>query len=138
MSFSFTGDLTVDVDYVRFHIGDTTESEAFLSDELITSLVSVNGNDKDKAVIAGIRYIITQLSKPNFRADWLQVDYEAARRGYENLLKRKQQELGVNPISASVGHTYRPDKPYADQPDYNDNRPSHDGTYDDYHYPPRW
>lgn len=94
MTFTFTFDLSVERDYVRFHTGDTSEAEAYLSDELITSLISETGS-KQQAVISGLRYILIQLSKPNFKADWLQLDYEKAQKSYRQLLADKIRELGV-------------------------------------------
>lgn len=109
MTFTFTSDLTGDVDYVRFHTGDTNEGEAFLSDELITSLVAQEGSTQG-AVIAAIRYIIAQLSKPNFKADWLSLDYKSAREGYQALLNEKLKEFGRRIKQATHTPVYRKDE----------------------------
>ncbi len=114
MAFTYTGDLSTDINFVRFHTGDTTEDSAFLTDAVITSLVTDEGS-KQKAVIAGIEYIITQLSKPDFRADWLQVSNAEARKGYENMLSTKKKKFGVGGITASVVNTYRSDS-YMEDP----------------------
>ena len=53
MTFTFGEDLTDAGDYVRFHTGDT-DSPGFMSDELITSLIAVEGTN-NKAVIAGLK-----------------------------------------------------------------------------------
>lgn len=100
MTFTFIFDLSIDRDYVRFHTGDTSEAEAYLSDELITSLISETGS-KQQAVIAGLRYIITKLSKPNVKADWLQVDNKTAREGYEVILRNKLKEFGIGMATAT-------------------------------------
>lgn len=109
MTFTFTSDLTVANDYVRFHCGDTVEAEAFLSDEIITSLVATSSSN-NAAVIAALRYILTQLSKPNFKADWLQVDFKTAREGYQKTLNDKLKEFGMGRAAAAHIPVYRQDE----------------------------
>lgn len=113
MAFTYGGDLSTDIDYVRFEIGDTTQASAWLSDAEITSMVSTAGS-KEAAVLKGIKYIITQLSKPDFRADWLQVSNAEARKGYETMLAEKKREYGIGGLSASVTYTYRVDSDMED------------------------
>lgn len=109
MTFTYTFDLSDDVDFVRFHTGDTHEAEAYLSDEIIASLITQMGS-KQQAVISGLRYILTQLSKPNFKADWLQVDLKTARDGYQKLLNDKLKEFGLRAASATHIPVYRIDE----------------------------
>lgn len=112
MAFTYATDLSTDLALVRFHIGDTNEKGAYLSDEeieyWITEEDSVGG-----AAIACIKYIITQLSTEKFTKDWLSVDPESAREGYEKLLKTKAQEFGVSisgaVVAATVANPYRAD-----------------------------
>lgn len=109
MTFSYTPSATpTDKDRVRFHTGDTTEGENFLSDEEITMILAETGSWQ-QAVISGIRYIIAKLSKPNFQADWLTVNHTEARKGYERLLAEKQRELGVAAITATAVSVQRSD-----------------------------
>lgn len=108
MTFTFVGDLSIDRDYVRFEIGDTTQDSAWLTDELIASLITKQGS-ANGAVLSGIKYIITQLSKPDFRADWLQVSNAEARKGYETMLAEKKKEYGIGGLTAGVTYTYRVD-----------------------------
>ncbi len=122
MAFTYTEDLTLDVDFVRFHSGDVVEDESFLSDAIIGSLVTTTGS-KQAAAIAAIRHIIGRLPTPNFRADWLQVDNESARKGYEALLKEKQKEFGLGGLVASAINTYRADSAQTEEPDFTDGRP---------------
>lgn len=93
-TFTYDNTLSTDLSLVRFHIGDINENGAYLFDEtinaLITSEASVGG-----AVVACIKYIITQLSTPNFRLDWMSVTNQQARAGFEGLLIIKAQEFGV-------------------------------------------
>lgn len=95
MTYTFDASLSTDVAKVRFHIGDTAEAGAYLQDETINALVTSEGS-VGGAVIACIKYIITQLSQPNFKLDWLSVDSQTARAGYEKMLKDKAQEFGIN------------------------------------------
>ena len=115
MAFTYTSDLTVDSDFVRFHTGDTDSDSSFLSDAIITSLLAVEASKED-AVIAALKYILTQLAKPNFRSDALQVDYKTAYKSYEALLERKYKELGVAKYTASVTHAYRVDSLADEEP----------------------
>ena len=94
MTFTFATDLSTNLAKIRFHVGDTNEDGAYLADETINALYTSEGS-VGAASIACIRYILTQLSTPNFRKDWLWVNYEEARKGFENLLKLKAQEFGI-------------------------------------------
>jgi hypothetical protein len=118
MTFTFGEDLTVDRDYVRFHCADTI-APGFMSDALIASLVTVEGTT-NKAVITGIRHIIGLLSRPDFRADWLQVSNQAALAGYKTLLAEKKNELGIGGIITTVTHVYRADSDASEEPDWDD------------------
>ena len=100
MTFSFDPALADNVSLVRFHIGDTAEDGYYLDDQTIQYFVTADG--VPKAVIKCIRYIISQLSQPDFRQDWLSVNRAEARKGYENLLKAKAQELGVSLTGATA------------------------------------
>lgn len=113
MTFTYTSDLTNSRDYVRFHTGDTESTEAFLTDEIITSLVATSASN-NAAVIAAIRYIILKLSKPNFRADWLQVDNKSAREGYQQMLSEKKREFGLLYVDAVHTPVHRMDEPEDD------------------------
>lgn len=109
MAFTYTPSATPDDrDRVRFHTGDTTEGENFLSDEEIAMLLAEAGSWQ-QAVIGGIQFIIAKLSKPNFQADWLTVNHSEARKGYEKLLAAKRQELGITAITARAVSVHRSD-----------------------------
>lgn len=118
MSFSFLAALTNDTSLVRFHIGDTSPEGHYLEDETIQYFLT--NYDIGTAVVQCIKYIITQLSQPNFRLDWLTVSNETARDGYEKLLKSKALELGVSLSGARATSTislpYRADS-YQDSDD---------------------
>lgn len=124
MTFTYLPTLANDLYLVRFHIGDTNAEGYYLDNETINYFLT--NYDVGTAVIRCIQYIITQLSQPNFRLDWLTVSNEQARAGYENLLRQKAQELGVSLSGASVTSVinlpYRADS-------YQDSADSvHDGT----------
>ena len=112
MTFTFATDLSTNLAKIRFHVGDTNEDGAYLADETINALYTSEGS-VGAASIACIRYILTQLSTPNFRKDWLWVNYEEARKGFENLLKLKAQEFGIAlgsvTASATISLPYRAD-----------------------------
>jgi hypothetical protein len=119
MTFTYTSDLTNDGDYVRFQTGDTTEAESILSDEIITSMISVEGS-KEAAVIAGLYYKATQLARPDFKADWLSVSKqkEVAEFILNVLIPEKRRELGVSKYTASAQTVYRQDSLQTAAPDY--------------------
>jgi len=112
MTFTFDASLATDLAKTRFHIGDTNEAGAYLQDETINALVTSEGS-VGGAVIACLKYIITQLSSPDFKQDWLSVSNKEARQGFENLLKVKAQELGISlsgvTASATISLPYRAD-----------------------------
>ena len=119
MTFIFNANLSNDVSWVRFQIGDTDSAGYYLEDETIHALVTENG--REQAVIDCIEYIISQLSAPTSRLDWLTVDYSQARAGYEALLKRKKQALGKTggvTLKLVTSHPWRED---SDQTDGNYN-----------------
>jgi hypothetical protein len=111
MTYTFNPSLSDDVSLVRFHIGDRNEDGYYLDDETIQYFVTASG--VGTAVIRCIQYIITQLSTPDFRKDWLSVSNGEARKGYELLLKTKSQEfnIGIGGVTASSSVTlpFRPD-----------------------------
>jgi len=116
MTFSFGDDLTDDNDYVRFETSDTI-SPGFMSDELITSLIATQGSN-NAAVIKGLRFIILQLSRPDFTADWLSVSNAEAKKGYQDMLNDKLIEFGIAKRTATTTHTYRADSDLDAEPDW--------------------
>ena len=124
MTFSFDISLSTNLALVRFHIGDTNYEGYYIEDETINYFL--NTYDVPTAVIRCIQFIITQLSQPNFKLDWLTVSNEMARDGYEKLLKSKALELGVSlsgvTATSTISLPYRADS-------YQDSTDSvHDGT----------
>jgi len=112
MTFTFATDLSTNLAKIRFHIGDTNSDGAYLADETISALYTLEGS-VGAASLACIRYIITQLSSPDFKQDWLSVSNAEARKGFENLLKLKAQEFGISlsgaTASATISLPYRAD-----------------------------
>lgn len=124
-TFTFDNTLSTDLAKVRFHIGDTSSAGNYLWDETITALVTSEGSVED-AAIACIRYIITQLSIPDFKLDWLSVSNKEARAGFEKLLKDKASEFEINltrgiSISSSMSNVTRADS-------YQDEDSEYDGS----------
>jgi len=123
MTFTFATNLSTDLALVRFHIGDTNSAGAYLADETITALVTSEGS-VGGAVVACIKYIITQLSQPDFRLDWMSVSNAEARKGFQELLKQKAQEFGVTLSGASAASTIS-------LPHRADSEENEDGVYSD-------
>lgn len=122
MTFTYTEDpATVDIDFVRFHTGDVISDESLLSNELITSLITLTGSKED-AVIAGLEHKIDRVNQPNFRADWLQIANDEYVKALERLLARKKIDLGSGggTVVSESSHVYRADSEATEVPDYSE------------------
>jgi len=117
MAFTYVGDLSTDLDKVRFYTGDTDSDGYYLEDATITALLSVEAS-VGGAVIAGIEYIIRKLNQPTFRADWLTVDPKEAVKAWERHLDEMRQRFSVAGRTATVTHIYRADSDQDEEPDY--------------------
>lgn len=100
MAFTYDPALADDVSLTRFHIGDVNSEGFYLHDATIQYFVTAGS--VGSAVIACIKHIITQLSVPSFRLDWMSVDPATAREGFEKLLKEKKIEFGIQTATASA------------------------------------
>jgi len=108
--FNFDSSLTDNVSLVRFHIGDTDEDGYFVDDETIDYWLTQG--TVGSAVIACIKYILSQLARPDFRLDWMSVSGMAsAKKGYEDLLFRKETEFGLRSVipTSTITSPYRAD-----------------------------
>ena len=108
MSFTFDNTIATDLAKVRFEIGDTNEKGHYLEDETINYYLT---DGVGSAVINCIEYIITQLSMPDFKLDWMSVSNAQARAGFETILKTKRQKYGIYNVSmvSTVSHAHRAD-----------------------------
>jgi hypothetical protein len=108
MTFTYTP-FTADRDRLRFHIGDTDANAPIFQDEELDALMVEFGGWQG-AVIAALERILSMMAQPNFRADWLQVDHEAARRSYEIVLKTKRKAFGMAAVTVGAVHPQRVDE----------------------------
>jgi hypothetical protein len=107
--FTFDSTLSTDLAKVRFEIGDTNEKGHYLEDETITYFLT---GSIGQAVVSCLEYIITQLSIPDFRLDWMSVTNGQARAAFENMLKLKCQKYGISQgavLTSSISHAHRAD-----------------------------
>lgn len=88
MAFTYIGDLSTDIDKVRFYIQDTVSGsgpkpgDGNFTDAEITGLVDVEGSWQ-RAVAAGFETLSSSWRRyPNFQADGLRVDRTAIADGY--------------------------------------------------------
>lgn len=126
--FTYSEDLTNDRDWIRFKTGDTQLDKSFLSDEIITSLLATSAS-KQHAVLAAVGYIITQLSNPDFKADWLEVKNSTARAAWEKTLARLEGEFGITLTTSRSRrartrgiNTFRGDSETITEPNYTGGR----------------
>jgi hypothetical protein len=120
MAFTYSASLATDLDLVRFYISDTSTEGHYIEDATITYFLTTLS--VGATVIKCIRHIIGLLSVPTFKLDWFDADSKTAREGYEYLLKLRQQEFGIQSLTATqtITHTHRADS------DENE-----DGVYDE-------
>ncbi len=117
MAFTWTGDLTVDLEWVRFETGDVDSTAAVLDDTTITALIT-DSSSKQHAVIRALEHKLRLLENPDFRADWLKVEHGAAQKSLRQSIADKRQEYGLPASSATVTHVYRPDSRHTEEPTY--------------------
>lgn len=103
MTFTYTPETPDDVTRVRYHIGDTDETAARLSDEEIQFAIDEAGGWK-AAVIWSIDRIIALLADESGQSlDWLTIDRGDAIEAYEKLKKAKVAQLGITgPASGRI------------------------------------
>lgn len=105
MTFTFTPSAPDDITRVRFHVEDTDESAAILSDEVIGMAISESGSWQN-AVIWCIDYILSRLSKESgVEMDWLKVSRADAIRHYTRLKSEKRNTLGITSGGVTVSST---------------------------------
>jgi hypothetical protein len=112
MAFSYDPGLNDAVSRVRFYTTDTDPDGYWLEDETITALVASQGGET-AAVTAAFDHIIGKLSRPDFKADWLQVSNAKARQGFEALRARwaggQRSQIGF--LGVKTVPARRKDKP---------------------------
>lgn len=118
MTFTFVGDLSTNLDLVRFRIGDTDSNGYYLEDATINALVTAHG--VNGATVEALRYILSQLSRPDFKADWLQVSNKEAAANVRAQLRDAIRRYGVGGVAAQVQTVYRADSQQTEEPDYSD------------------
>lgn len=116
MAFTFTGDLSTALDRVRFAVGDTDSAGHFLEDATISALITLHG--ENGAIVECLRYILAQLSRPDFRADWLQVTNKDAAAAVRAQLRDAIQRYGAGGVVAGAANVYRADSQQTTTPDY--------------------
>lgn len=122
MTFTYDPGSPDDITRVRFHLGDTDEAAAILTDEEISFAIDMAGG-WEAAVIACIQTIIGRLAgEPDFRADWLSVDSSEALDTWRQLLAEKRREFGISRVRSQAKTTYRPDS-YQTGGDYSESDP---------------
>ena len=107
--FTFDSTLSTDLAKVRFEIGDVNYEGHYLEDETINYFLT---SSIGQAVVSCLEHIITQLSIPDFKLDWMSVTNGQARTAFENMLKLKCQKYGISQgavMTSSISHAHRAD-----------------------------
>jgi hypothetical protein len=108
-TYDLSGGFT-DLTRVRFHTGDTDVDNAMLTDEEITAVLG-EADDWQEAVLVCLRNLRAQVSRPDFRADWLQVTNSTAVESLDKLIEQKEAEFGLGgSLAAGAVHTKRWDR----------------------------
>lgn len=108
MAFTYTP-FSTNRDRVRFHIGDTNAAAPIFQDEALDALIAESGGWQS-AVIAALEHLIALVSKPDFRADWLEVSHQSARLGYEQVLRIKRAAFGMAALRSGAVQVQRVDE----------------------------
>jgi hypothetical protein len=116
VTFTFLADLSTALDRVRFSIGDTDSAGYYLADETINALITLHG--ENGAIVESLRYILAQLSRPDFRADWLQVTNKEAATAVRLQLRDAIRRYGTGGLVAGTVNVYRQDSQQTEEPDY--------------------
>jgi hypothetical protein len=107
--FTFDNTLSTDLAKVRFEIGDVNYEGHYLEDETINYFLTTSIG---QAVVSCLDHIITQLSIPDFKLDWMSVSNAEARKAFENMLKMKSQKYGISSgvsMKSAVSFPHRAD-----------------------------
>lgn len=116
MTFSYSPGSPDDITRVRYHIGDTVESAARLTDEEIEFAIS-ESKSWQAAVLWSIDRIIGMLADESGQTlDWLEIDRKDAIAAYQRLKRDKTQQLEVtgpasSGVKAKAVYTRRKDRP---------------------------
>lgn len=108
---TFTYDLTnvTDLTRVRYHLQDTNPDGPLFSDEEINFAISEKLTYQ-RATVSLIQALIARMAnEPDFRADWLNVNRASQLAKYQELLKQKRAEFGLNMLTATGVPVYRSD-----------------------------
>jgi len=96
MAKTFDASLATDRDTVRLKAGDTDTKAMYLQDETIDALLVANSDSIGLTAIDCVNYIISQLSRPDYRVDWLSVSQQAAAaNSYRQVRRQLELEFGV-------------------------------------------
>ena len=104
--WSYTGDLSKDLDWIRFTIGDTDPDEAFMTDIEITSLLSLKGS-KEQAALSCMEHILMLIIKDsvNYKIGSTSVNTSDRYIGYKALYDEFSAKLTAGDLLPQVEDT---------------------------------
>lgn len=104
MAWAYTGDLSKPLDWVRFTIGDTTESDALMTDAEITSLLTLYS--KNRTALLCMENILATLSKScDYKIGPESVALSDRYKNYQTFYLAKKASLSQATLSPQVIQT---------------------------------
>jgi len=108
MAFTYVGDLSTDLDKVRFYLGDTVSAsgprpaDGNFTDAEITGLITAEGNWQ-RAVAAGFERLDADWTKfPSFKADGLSLNRSDIAKGYREQAMKWRHDFPIpRPVSVA-------------------------------------
>ena len=104
--WSYIGDLSMDLDWIRFTIGDTDPNDAFMTDAEIQSLLDLKGS-KEQAALSCMEYILVLLIKDsgNYKIGSTSVNTSDRYNGYKALYDEFSSKLSAGDMLPQVETT---------------------------------
>lgn len=105
-AWSYRGDLSMDLDWIRFTIGDTDPDDAFMTDAEIESLLDLKGS-KEQAALSCMEYILVLLIKDsgNYKIGSTSVNTSDRYNGYKALYDEFSAKLSAGDMLPQVINT---------------------------------
>lgn len=115
MAFTYVGDLSTDIDKIRFYTGDVTQgsgprpSDGNFSDEELTGIISLEGSWQRSIAACFERLAAEWTRHPSFKADGLNLNRSDIAKGYREDARGWRRKYGGTGGGAGTRATTRVD-----------------------------